>query len=135
MEKCHNKKYILTKVDDNYENFLKGLGFNYVIRRFAMSLSPTTQLLKLNNEEYKLITTTSFLTHSVTFKDGEEFEYQTVEGRKVKSVFTIKGNKIIEEQNEGNKKVTLIKEFKDTELLTEMSVNQITTKLKSILIE
>ncbi|KAG5667204.1 hypothetical protein PVAND_015195 [Polypedilum vanderplanki] len=135
MEKFCNKQYKQISRDEFYDEYLKGLGYNYLIRKIATNLFITSKLSKINDEEFKIETSTLLSSQALTFKIGKEIENFTIEGRKVKSTFTIDDNKLIEKQIEGDKKVTIVRKFHDSELIIDLSVNGITTRLKNILIK
>jgi len=43
-------------------------------------------------------TETTFKTHKLDFKLGEEFEETTADDRKMKTTFTLNGNKLVQDQ-------------------------------------
>lgn len=64
------------------------------------------------------------LTTSQKFKVGEEKDVTTQDGRKIKNVFTIEGNKLIEKQI-GEKTLTIIREYSDDELIVTTEMGQV----------
>lgn len=97
-----------------------------VLRKMGNTVSPTVDLVK-DGDEYTFNTVSTFKSTSIKFKLGEEFDEETLDGRKVKSVITLDGNKLIQEQK-GDKAHTIIREFTDTDLTTTMTLNNITCK-------
>lgn len=87
-----------------------------VLRKMGNSVSPTVEL-KLDGEKYSLTTSSTFKTSTITFKLGEEFDEETLDGRKVKSICTMDGNTLIQEQK-GDKPSKIVREFKENELIT-----------------
>lgn len=87
-----------------------------VMRKMGNSVSPTVELKK-DGETYTFTTTSTFKTSSINFKLGEEFDEETLDGRKVKSIITLNGNKLVQEQK-GDKPSTIVREFTDSELVT-----------------
>lgn len=83
-------------------------------RKVGSSVSPVVELSE-NNGLYTLKTTSPFKNTEIKFKLGEEFEEETVDGRKVKSVCTLDGNKLIQVQK-GEKQTTIEREFSSTEM-------------------
>lgn len=63
---------------------------------------------------------------------GQEIEQTTIDGRKVKNIFTIEGNKLIEKQIEPNREVIQIREYFENEVLGTTIIGNITTKHKSV---
>lgn len=80
--------------------------------------SPTVQLIKGDNNSYTLYTITTFHTTTLTFVPDEEFIEDTVDGRKIKCLVTIDGNKMIQQQT-GDNAIRIEREFFDDELITK----------------
>ena len=102
------------------------LGVGMVLRKMGNSISPTVDLVK-NGDEFTFNTVSTFKTTAIKFKLGEEFEEETLDGRKVKSVITMDGNKLVQEQK-GDKPGTIIREFSDSELLVTCTIGDVTCK-------
>lgn len=73
--------------------------------------------MKKEGDVYTFTTSSTFKTSTITFKLGEEFDEETMDGRKVLSVCTLEGNTLTQEQK-GDKPSTIIREFSDSELIT-----------------
>ena len=78
------------------------------------SLSPVVELTE-NNGVYTLKTTSTFKNSEIKFKLNQEFDEETIDGRQVKSVCTLEGNKLIQTQK-GEKETTIEREFTPTEM-------------------
>jgi len=88
-----------------------------VLRKMGNSVNPTVELVK-EGDLYTFNTVSTFKNSQIKFKLGEEFEEETIDGRKVKSVCTFDGpNKLIQDQK-GEKPTVIVREFTDTELIT-----------------
>lgn len=85
-----------------------------MIRKMGSNVGPVVQLTE-NDGLYTLKTTSPFKNSEIKFKLGEEFDEETPDGRKVKSVCTLDGNKLIQIQN-GEKQTTIEREFTPTEM-------------------
>lgn len=83
-------------------------------RKMGSTVSPVVELTE-NNGLYTLKTTSPFKNSEIKFKLGEEFDEETPDGRKVKSVCTLDGNKLIQIQK-GDKQTTIEREFTPTEM-------------------
>ncbi|XP_054746506.1 probable fatty acid-binding protein [Anastrepha obliqua] len=116
------KKYKLEK-SENFDEYMKELGIGMILRKMGNSISPTVELKK-DGDNYSFTTTSTFKTTTVNFKLGEEFDEETLDGRKVKSVFTLDGNKLVQEQK-GDKPSTIIREFTNSELVTTLTLNDV----------
>lgn len=85
-----------------------------VTRKMGATVSPVVELTEKNGV-YTLKTTSTFKSTEIKFKLGEEFDEETVDGRKVKSTCTLEGNKLIQVQK-GDKDTTIEREFGPTEM-------------------
>ncbi|XP_053693807.1 probable fatty acid-binding protein [Sabethes cyaneus] len=113
------KKYKMEK-SEGFDDYMKALGVGMVLRKLGNSISPTVELLK-EGDEYTFNTLSTFKNTTIKFKLGEEFEEETVDGRKVKSVCTFDGdNKLVHEQK-GEKPTTIVREFTATDLTATMT--------------
>lgn len=92
-------------------------------RKMGSTVSPVVELTE-DNGLYTLKTTSTFKNSEIKFKLGEEFDEETVDGRKVKSVCTLEGNKLIQMQK-GEKQSTIEREFTAAEM---KAVRMITKK-------
>lgn len=85
-----------------------------VTRKMGASVSPVVELTEKDGL-YTLKTTSPFKNTEIKFKLGEEFDEETADGRKVKSVCTLDGNKLVQKQT-GEKDTTIEREFNATEM-------------------
>lgn len=117
------KKYKMDK-SENFDEYMKALGVGMVLRKLGNSINPTVELSK-DGDEYTLATTSTFKNTIIKFKLGEEFDEETVDGRKVKSVCTMAGdNKLVHEQK-GDKPTTIVREFTATDLIATMTAGDV----------
>ncbi len=86
-----------------------------MLRQVGNSVYPTVELTK-NGDEYQFSTSSTFKNTVITFKVGEEFDEETLDGRKIKSVITFDGNKMIHDQK-GEKGHIIYRDFTETELI------------------
>ena len=116
------KKYKLDK-SENFDEYMKELGVGLVTRKMGNSLSPTVEVT-LEGDTYTLTTTSTFKTPANSFKLGVEFDEATLHGRNVKSIITLDGNKLTQEQK-GDKPTTIVREFTDNELITTLTIGNV----------
>ncbi|XP_011313978.1 probable fatty acid-binding protein isoform X1 [Fopius arisanus] len=116
------KRYKLVS-SDKFDDYMKGLGVGLVIRKMGAQVSPVVELTK-NDDIYTLKTTSTFKTSEIKFKLGEEFDEETPDGRKVKSVITLDGNKMSHVQK-GDKTTSIEREFTANEMKAIMTVDDI----------
>ncbi|SPP88413.1 probable fatty acid-binding protein [Drosophila guanche] len=116
------KKYKLEK-SENFDEYMKELGVGLVLRKMGNSVSPTVEVT-LDGDTYTLTTTSTFKTSAISFKLGEEFDEETLDGRQVKSIITLDGNKLTQEQK-GDKPSTIVREFTDSDLTTTLTIGAV----------
>ncbi|XP_070521758.1 fatty acid binding protein isoform X2 [Cardiocondyla obscurior] len=116
------KRYKLFS-SENFDDFMKALGVGMVTRKMGSSVSPVVEITEKDGV-YTLKTTSPFKNTEIKFKLGEEFDEETPDGRKVKSVCTLEGNKLIQVQK-GEKDTTIEREFSATEMKAIMKVDDI----------
>uniref|UniRef100_A0A3P9KVY6 Fatty acid binding protein 11b n=1 Tax=Oryzias latipes TaxID=8090 RepID=A0A3P9KVY6_ORYLA len=64
----------------------------------------------------------TFKTTEIKFRLGEEFDETTVDGRNVKSTFTLDNGKLVQKQNWDGKTSTLEREIQDGKLIAVSKV-------------
>lgn len=102
-------------------------GINAIMRKLASSIPTTVQLIKKPDDSYSLNTFMWMLSTSQKFLLGDEKDVTTTDGRKVKSVFTIEGNNLIERQM-GEKTLLIVREFFDEEMIATTSMGDVVCK-------
>lgn len=87
---------------DNFEDFMKAIGVSDEKRaeahKFLSDGSGMTQEFKADGDKWTQVTTTAAGVREVTFTIGQETDSMTLDGRKVKVVFTIDGDSLLEKQ-------------------------------------
>lgn len=122
IEEILGKKYKLSS-SENFDDFMKALGVSIVTRKMGATVNPVVELTE-SDGVYTLKTTSPFKNSEIKFKLGEEFDEETPDGRKVKSVCTLEGNKLIQVQK-GDKETTIEREYTPTEMKAVMKVDDI----------
>ncbi|XP_055854817.1 probable fatty acid-binding protein [Episyrphus balteatus] len=116
------KKYKLEN-SENFDEYMKELGVGMVYRKMGNSVSPTVELKK-DGDKYTFTTTSTFKTSSFSFALGEDFDYETLDGRKVTSVVTLDGNTLTQVEK-GDKPTTIIREFSPESVVATMTIGDI----------
>jgi len=117
-------KYKLTN-SENFDDFLKELGVNFVLRNLAKTSTPVIDITQ-DGDTYSMKTTTAIKNSEIKFKLGEEFEEARMDGKNVKTKIVADGNKLIQTQY-GDKEVSIIREFTPTDLITTCKVGDVTS--------
>eukprot|EP00092_Neocalanus_flemingeri_P033721 GFUD01036657.1.p1 GENE.GFUD01036657.1~~GFUD01036657.1.p1 ORF type:complete len:132 (+),score=43.34 GFUD01036657.1:195-590(+) len=79
---------------ENYEEFLKALDVNYLLRKAAMVSTPTMEFSE-ENGVWSIKSATTLKSMELKFKVGEEFEETTADGRDVRAVANFEGGKFV----------------------------------------
>jgi len=116
------KKYKLD-TSENFDDYMKELGVGFFLRKIGNSINPTIELIK-EGDTYTLNTESTFKNTSIKFKSGEEFDEETIDGRNVKTVIRVEGDKFTQEQK-GDKPSTIIRDFGENEVKVEMKIKDI----------
>ncbi|KAG8223444.1 hypothetical protein J437_LFUL008516, partial [Ladona fulva] len=117
-----NKKFKMVS-SENFDEYMKALGVGLVTRKMGNAVTPTVEVTEKDGV-FTIKTTSTFKNSEINFKLGEEFDEETVDGRKVKSVVTKDGNKLIHLQK-GEKETTIIREFSGDEMKAILKVDDI----------
>jgi len=120
-------KYKLTS-SDNFDEFLKEIGVNFVLRNLAKTSTPVVEITK-TDDTYSLKTLTAIKNSEIKFKLGEEFEEARMDGKNVKTKIVADGNKLVQTQF-GDKEVKIVREFTDNELIATCTVNNVVSVRK-----
>lgn len=115
--------------------FLFILGLNLIHRKIAKSIPSSTQIVQISDDEYVLNTILPFKTHQQKFVLGQEIEQSTIDGRRVRNIFTLEENKLVERQIEPKREVIVIREFTENEMLGKGIVGEVINLHWSKLVE
>lgn len=139
-----NRKYKFNRHDDQFDAYLAALGeinilifvykilnfsiinlgLNFVSRKIAKNIPSSCELIKIGENEYSFNTILPYKTYQQKFIPGEERDHETTDGRKIKNIFQIEGNKLIEKQIEPNREVIIVREFSEKVLEGTATVNE-----------
>uniref|UniRef100_A0A8C2CBG9 Cellular retinoic acid binding protein 1a n=1 Tax=Cyprinus carpio TaxID=7962 RepID=A0A8C2CBG9_CYPCA len=77
------------KSSENFDELLKALGVNAMLRKVAGAAAAKPHVeIRQDGEQFYIKTSTSVRTTEINFRIGEEFDEETVDGRKCKSLAT-----------------------------------------------
>lgn len=92
-----------------------------------MKLPTTVELTKSGDGFYHILTDVKLYTRDQKFEPGVEILQKSVEGRLVKNLFRINGNKLIETQF-SDKVITIIRTFSDEAIITTITCENVKTQ-------
>lgn len=109
---------------EKFDEYMKALGVGVMTRTMANNATPV-QEIKQDNEEFFIKTTTTFKTTEIKFKLNETFDETTGDGRKVKSLVSWDGDKLVHKQTGEPKDTTITREFTDDTMKMVLVVDDI----------
>merc|ERR1711997_160819 len=98
---------------ENFEEFMKVLGVGLVTRKLGNKSSPTVTITE-EAGEFIFKQESLVKTSEIKFKIGEEFDELTADGRKVKSLMTLKAPTVMVHEmkgTNGGKDSVCVREF------------------------
>merc|ERR1712121_608692 len=108
---------------DQYEEALKALDVNVLLRKAALVSTPVMKVTEVDGI-WSIKSSTTLKTIELKFKIGETFEEITPDGREVEAIVTHEGNKLISIQKAkkpGQKSTKVIREFNGDEVVQTMT--------------
>merc|ERR1712096_192909 len=118
-------KYERTSADQ-YEEFLKALEVNFLLREAATVSTPVMEVTE-DGGTWTIKTSTTLKTMELKFKLGEEFDETTPDGREVSAVVSFEDGKIVTVQKakkDGQKSTKSIREMNGAdEMVYTMTVD------------
>ncbi|KAI6170788.1 Protein CBR-LBP-5 [Aphelenchoides bicaudatus] len=117
---------------ENFNEYTKAVGFGYLQRKMAATVKPTMDIQIDDDGTWTIHLGTKFKSFTVKFKLGVEFEEETTDGRKVRSICTLENGKLIQKQTpiNPNEKGSQVERYFDDKgrLVTNMEFGSVTAK-------
>merc|ERR1712096_24754 len=111
---------------DNYEEMLKVLEVNFLLRKAATVSTPQMDVTE-DGGVWTIKTSTTLKTMELKFKLGEEFDETTPDGREVTAVVNLEGGKLVTVQKakkEGQKSTRSVREMNGAdEMIYTMTID------------
>ena len=92
---------------ENFDEVMKALGVGFVLRKMGGALKPNVRFEK-NGDEWTFTTISTLKTTVIKFKVGEEFEEETIDGRKVRTTITVENDKLVQTQKDKDGKLVSV---------------------------
>lgn len=84
---------------ENFDEVMKALGVGLMTRKIGAATKPNVRLEK-NGDEWTFTTVSTLKTTAIKFKLNEEFDEETIDGRKVRTTITLEGDKLVQTQRD-----------------------------------
>ncbi|XP_040830032.1 fatty acid-binding protein, heart isoform X1 [Ochotona curzoniae] len=115
----------------NFDDYMKSLaltsltcslssGVGFATRQVANMTKPTT-IIEKKGDTIVLKTQSTFKNTEISFKLGVEFDETTADDRKVKSIVTLDGDKLVHVQKWDGQETTLVRELSDGKLILTLT--------------
>ncbi|XP_012673948.1 fatty acid-binding protein, heart [Clupea harengus] len=112
------------KESKNFDDYMKALGVGFATRQVGGMTKPTT-IISMEGDVITLKTESTFKSTEVNFKLGEEFDETTADDRKVKSLLTLDGGKLVHVQKWDGKETTLVREVSGNSLTLVLTLGDV----------
>lgn len=103
---------------ENFDAVMKKFGVNFILRKLGNTTKPNIKF-EVDGDQWTFTTSSSLKTHVVKFELNKEFEEETLDGRKVRSIYTIENDKLINHQKDkdGKEICVIVRELNDKDEL------------------
>ncbi|KAI8117152.1 hypothetical protein FF38_02101 [Lucilia cuprina] len=119
------QKYILKK-SENFDAYMKELGVGLTLRKMGNTLVSQCQLKRNDDNIYTFTLETPYHCCSINFELNKEFTELTLDNREVRTICRLEDNIFIQKQQaEGLKSTKIVREYKDNELRTTLTVGDV----------
>jgi len=112
------------KSAEGYEDFLKALDVNLLLRKAATVSTPTMEVKK-EGDVWSIKTSTTLKSMELKFEVGKEFEESTPDGREVTAIVTEEDGKFVSIQKakkEGQASTKVVREFNGDKVTVTMNI-------------
>jgi len=82
---------------ENFDEYMKAVGVNAAMAAIGSTAKPTL-IISVEGDTWTLKSETLIKNTKVQFKLGVEFDETTADDRKMKTTFTLDGNKLVQDQ-------------------------------------
>ncbi|XP_057226092.1 fatty acid-binding protein 5 [Malurus melanocephalus] len=108
---------------EGFEEYMKELGVGMAMRKMGSMAKPDVYIIK-DGDTITIKTESTFKTSQFSFKIGEKFEENTLDGRKTQTLVSLKDDgSLIQEQEWDGKKTTITRKLVDGQLMVECDMN------------
>ncbi|XP_061574338.1 fatty acid binding protein 4b [Cololabis saira] len=110
---------------DNFDEYMKAVGMSFATRQMGNLVKPNLMVSVGADGLISIKAESTFKTTTISFKLNEEFDEETTDGRKAKSLFTLEDGKLVQKQMWDGKSTTLEREIQDGKLITKCVMDDV----------
>uniref|UniRef100_A0A3P9IG40 Cellular retinoic acid-binding protein 1 n=1 Tax=Oryzias latipes TaxID=8090 RepID=A0A3P9IG40_ORYLA len=110
---------------ENFDEYMKAVGMGFATRQMGNITKPNLVIQVGADGLISMKAESTFKTTEIKFRLGEEFDETTVDGRNVKSTFTLDNGKLVQKQNWDGKTSTLEREIQDGKLIAKCIMDDV----------
>ncbi|XP_077416095.1 fatty acid binding protein 7, brain, a [Vanacampus margaritifer] len=104
----------------NFDEYMKAIGVGFATRQVGNVTKPTV-VISQDGDKVVVKTLSTFRNTELSAKLGEEFDELTPDDRKVKSTFTMEGDKFVQVQKWDGKETKFDREIKDGKMVMTLT--------------
>ncbi|XP_006631365.1 fatty acid-binding protein, heart [Lepisosteus oculatus] len=108
----------------NFDDYMKAIGVGFATRQVGSMTKPTT-IISVDGDTVIVRTQSTFKNTEIKFKLGEEFDETTADDRKVKSLVTVDGGKLVHVQKWEDKETSLVREVNGNQLVLTLTMGDV----------
>ena len=82
---------------EGFDEYMKALNIGFALRTLGNTLKPSVEIA-INGDQWTLRTISTFKNTEQHFKLNEEFDEETIDGRKVKTTISLENGKLVQRQ-------------------------------------
>nr|XP_056710407.1 fatty acid-binding protein 5 [Euleptes europaea] len=110
---------------EGFEEFMKELGVGMAMRKMGNMAKPDL-IFSQDGDTFKVRTESTFKTSEFSFKLGELFTEETIDGRKTETVLTLGDDNVLTEvQKWDGKETTITRKVVDGKMIVECVMNDV----------
>ncbi|CAI5779325.1 acid-binding 5-like [Podarcis lilfordi] len=108
---------------DGFDEYMKQLGVGMAMRKMGSMAKPDVIITK-DGDTFHVKTESTFKTSEFSFKLGEKFNEETLDGRKTQTLITLDDNNVLTQHQEWDgKETTITRKIVDGKLIVECVMN------------
>ncbi|KAM6974005.1 fatty acid-binding protein, heart [Tautogolabrus adspersus] len=107
-----------------FDEYMKELGVGFATRKIGNMTKPTT-IISVDGDTVTVKTQSAVKNTELSFKLGEEFDETTADDRKVKSLVTVDGGKLVHVQKWEGKETSLVREVEGNKLTLTLTLGEV----------